>query len=189
VRSDNTFNSEDVTNYPPKGNTIIAFGDSLVVGVGAVKEGGFVTLLSEELGITIENLGRGGDTTTGGLDRLDEVLARDPDIVLLLLGGNDFLDRVPKEVVFSNLNKIVTKLHESGVIVVLLGVRGGILGDGYEDDFSQLARKQKTAYVPNVLEGLIGSSEFMDDAIHPNDKGYEKIAERVLPILQALLKQ
>jgi len=182
------FNPNKVTNYPPSGDTIVAFGDSLVFGVGAKKDGGFVTLLSENLGVEIVNLGRGGDTTAQGLARMNEVTTLKPDIVLLLLGGNDYFYRVPRGEIFSNLEKMIIQLHKQGSIVILLGIRGGLLGDSFEDDFRKLARKQNTAHVSNILEGLLGNSEFMSDAIHPNDIGYKIIADRIEPILQRLIE-
>ncbi|MCH8075792.1 MAG: hypothetical protein IIC64_08200, partial [SAR324 cluster bacterium] len=123
--------SREVTNYPPEGNTIVAFGDSLVEGIGSTEGNDFVSVLARNIGVPIENLGAGGNTTALGLDRIDKLLERDPDIVLLLLGGNDYLRRIPREITLRNLESIITKLHETGSIVILLGVRGGILRDNF----------------------------------------------------------
>ena len=178
-----------VTNYPPEGNTIVAFGDSLVLGIGATEGNDFVSVLSRNIGLPIENLGVGGNTTDQGLDRIDDVLERDPDIVLLLLGGNDYLRKIPREMTLANLESMIVKLHEGGSIVVLLGVRGGVLRDNLKKDFENLAKEHNTAYVPNVLEGLIGKPEFMSDTIHPNDKGYALIAAKIELTLKKLLTQ
>ena len=178
-----------VTNYPSEGNTIVAFGDSLVLGVGSTAGNDFVSVLSRNIGLPIENLGVSGNTTAQGLDRINDVLERDPDIVLLLLGGNDYLRQIPREMIRQNLGSIIIKLHEAGSIVVLLGVRGGVLRDNLREDFENLAREYNTAYVPNVLDGLIGKPEFMYDGIHPNDRGYALIAEKIDPILEELLVQ
>ena len=180
---------EHVTNYPPEGTVIVAYGDSLVGGVGATEGNDFVSILSRNIGVPIENLGVSGNTSELGLARIDEVILRDPDIVLLLLGGNDYLQRIPRDVTLQNLGNIITKLHEAGSIVVLLGVRGGVLRDNFKKDFENLAREQNTPYVPNVLDGLIGNSEFMYDAIHPNDKGYALIAAKIEPILKKLISR
>lgn len=180
---------ENVTNYPPDGSTIVAFGDSLVLGIGATEGNDFVSVLSRNMGMPIENLGVGGNTTAQGLDRINDVLERDPDIVLLLLGGNDYLRKIPKEMTLQNLESIIIRLHEVGSIVVLLGVRGGLFKDNLKGDFENLAKEHNTAYVPNVLAGLIGKPEFMSDTIHPNDKGYALIAAKIEPILEKLLAQ
>lgn len=188
--SDNavTIDKSSIVNYSPQGNgPIIAFGDSLVSGVGAETEGGFVTILSEMINETILNYGRGGDTTELALSRIDEVLAEDPRITLILLGGNDYLNRVPKEETFNNLKEIITKLQAEGSLTIVLGVRGGLLRDSYGNDYRKLAEETGSAYVPNVLEDLIGNDEYMDDAIHPNEAGHRMIAEKIYPILEELL--
>lgn len=179
--------SEVVTNYPPRNQTIVAFGDSLVEGVGATPGNDFVSLVERALDVDIINKGKSGDTTAHGLARIDEALAEDPGIVILLLGGNDALRRVPKKETFANLGMIVERLQSAGAIVVLLGVRGGILGDGYANEFEALAEKYRTPYVSNVLEDLIINPKLMYDGIHPNDQGYVIVAERVVKVLQGVL--
>jgi lysophospholipase L1-like esterase len=178
-----------IANYPIQSNgPILAFGDSLVSGVGADTNGGFVTMLSEMIDEPILNYGRGGDTTELALSRIDEVLAEDPRLTLILLGGNDYLNRTSKEKIFNNLEQIITKFQERGSITVLLGVRGGLLRDSYGSDYRRLAEETGSAYVPNVLDGLIGNDEFMDDAIHPNEEGHRMIAEKIYPTLEELLR-
>lgn len=177
-----------VTNYPSSGTDIIAFGDSLVSGVGATMGNDFVSLLSKKTGTNIINLGVPGNTTSDGVVRLHELDPYTPKVVLLLLGGNDYLRRVPPEEAFRNLSLIIEDLHRRGAIVLLLGVRGGVLSDRYRSEYDALHEKYKTAYVPNVLEGLIGKAEYMTDQIHPNSDGYAIIAERIAPVLKELLK-
>lgn len=179
--------SDTITNYPPKNQTVVAFGDSLVEGVGATPGNDFVSVVGRTLGVTIINKGKSGDTTADGLGRIDEVTAEDPGIVIMLLGGNDVLRRVPKAETFANLGAIIERLQSAGAIVVLLGVRGGILGDGYASDFKALAKKYHTAYISNILEGLITNSQYMYDGIHPNDQGYVIVAGRVEKVLQKVL--
>lgn len=177
-----------ILNYPPKEGPIVAFGDSLVVGVGSPETEGFVGMLSEMVGDPIINEGVRGDTTADGLKRIESVLSKQPRIVMLLLGGNDYLRRVPKEETFKNLRTIITALQARGAIVVLLGIRGGLLTDGYDEDFEALARETKSAYVPNVLEDIFGNPELMFDSIHPNGAGYRRIAEKVYPVLRGVLR-
>ncbi len=179
--------SDKVTNYPPKEGSIVAFGDSLVAGYGSTKGNDFVSLLSKGLGEEIINLGVSGDTTAGGLARIDSALNREPKITILLLGGNDFLRKVPREETFSNLRTIISKLQERGSIVVLLGVRGGLLSDSADGYYKDLAEETGSAYVEDILDGLFGDARYMSDSIHPNDAGYLKIAERLYPVLRNLL--
>jgi lysophospholipase L1-like esterase len=177
-----------IANYPPREGLIIAFGDSLIAGTGAAPEKDFVSVLSVMIGKPIQNMGNPGDTTEAGLMRLDEVIQKHPSIVLVLLGGNDYLRRVPKEKTFKNLDAIVSRLESDGALVVLLGVRGGLLSDGFDDEFESLAKRKSAAHVPDVLDGIFGNPPLMSDEIHPNSEGYALIAQKIYPILSALLK-
>lgn len=178
----------DIRNYPPKDGPIVAFGDSLIYGTGSTVQGGFVAMLSNLTKEPIENYGVPGDTTRQGLDRLNEVLRRNPRLAIVLLGGNDFLDHVDKATTFANLRKIVTDLQANGAVVIILGIRGGVINDPFADSFAALAKETRSAYVPNVLAGLLGEDKLMSDPIHPNDEGYKLIAKKVYPVLNRLMK-
>jgi acyl-CoA thioesterase-1 len=173
---------------PTAGTAVIAFGDSLVEGHGASASQDFVSVLSERLGTPIINAGRGGDTTGAALQRLNrDVLARDPRIVIVLLGGNDFLRRVPPEVTFANLGAIVERIRAQGAAVVLVGIRTGLFGDGYGPEYARLAGRTGSAYVPDILDDIFQNPERMADSIHPNDEGYRIMADRIEPAMRALL--
>lgn len=177
-----------ITNYPSSGTDIIAFGDSLVSGAGATSGNDFVSLLSSRVGRPIVNLGVPGDTTAQGLARLDALDQYRPQVVLLLLGGNDHLKKVPIETTFTNLAKIIENIHARGAIVLLLGVKGNLFGDTFAPEFENLRDTYETAYVSNVLDGLFGDAKYMADQVHPNDAGNRIIADRVYPVLLPLLK-
>ncbi len=177
-----------ITNYPSSGTDVIAFGDSLVTGKGAPEGEGLVDLLSRAVGQPIINLGYSGDTTSKALERIGQVDAYNPKVVIVLLGGNDYLGRVPREQTFTNLATIIETMQAKGAIVLLLGVRGGLLQDNFKNSFEALAKQYHTAFVPDVLSGLLGNEEFMYDAVHPNQAGYARIAKRVLPVLKTLLQ-
>lgn len=176
-------NSHKIKNYPSTGSTIIAFGDSLVQGVGSTEGNDFVTVLSQKINTPIINLGHSGDTTSDALLRINDVTAKDPKIVMVLLGGNDFLKRVPRSQTLQNLERIITTIQNTGAIVILLGVRGGLITDTYESDLQSLAERTGSAYVSNVLKGLIGNHAYMYDSVHPNNVGYARIAERIYPLI------
>ena len=180
--------NENITNFPSSGTDIIAFGDSLVAGSGATSKNDFVSLLSRRTGRTIINLGVPGDTTADGLARIHELDRYHPKVVLLLLGGNDHLKRVPIQTTFQNLAKIIEYIHTRGAIVLLLGVKGGLFGDQFASEFEALHKKYQTAYVSNVLQSLFGKEEFMEDSVHPNDAGNKFIADRVYQVLLPLLR-
>ncbi len=166
---------------------IVAFGDSLVHGTGS-SGGGFVPLLEKHIGRPIENLGVPGNTTADGLERVDEVLALQPSVVILLLGGNDVLRRVDPATTFRNLETLILRLQADGAAVLLVGVRGSLLGDAYAARFAELAARHDAAHVPDVLGDTFGRADYMADQVHPNDRGYALIAERIAPVLADMLQ-
>ena len=173
---------------PTAGTSVVAFGDSLVAGRGARSGRDFVSVLSQRLGVPIINAGHSGDTTRAALARLrSDVLSRDPRLAIVLLGGNDFLRRVPVEETFANLTTIVDELRSRGAAVVLVGVSVGLLSDPYAARYEELAQQTEAALVPDILGGIMGHSDLMSDAIHPNEQGYEIIADRLEPVLRQLL--
>lgn len=178
-----------IVNFPPKGPTIVAFGDSLTEGVGAsTRENGYVGVLERRLGITIVNRGVSGNTTADALARLDaDITPLHPNIVIVLLGGNDYLKKIPQEETFANLSQIIKKLQSQGAVVLLLGVRGGLLHDKFSDDFQTLAKETGSLYVSNVLDGILGNAKLMSDEVHPNDTGYMKIADKIAPTLDGVV--
>ncbi len=178
------WDERSITNYPPKNTKIVAFGDSLVFGYGATKNNDFISVLSRKLGRDIINLGVSGDTTEDGLSRIEKVLKEDPGTVILLLGGNDYLRRIPKEKTQENLGSLIETFIENGSVVILLGVRGGIILDGREEMFEALSEKYGTLYVEDVLDGIFRKPELMFDRIHPNDAGYAIIADRLYDVFE-----
>lgn len=165
---------------------IVAFGDSLVYGTGS-SGGGFVKLLEARIGEPIENMGVPGETTADGLARIEIVIERKPSVVILLLGGNDYLRRVPQNETFENLGSIIQRLQANGAAVLLIGVRGGLLRDNFAGRYEDLADEYDTAYVHDVLDETLGKSEYMADQVHPNDAGYRIIADRIEPVLREII--
>lgn len=174
---------------PTGGEHVIAFGDSLVAGRGASAGHDFVSVLSNRLGIPIINAGSNGDTTGSALARLDrDVLARNPRIVIVLLGGNDFLRRIPTADTFANLGAIVDRVRQRGAAVVMVGISVGLLSDPYEAEYEALAERTSAVLVPDVLDGIIGHADLMSDSIHPNDGGYAIVADRLESVLRDLMR-
>lgn len=183
------FEGSTVVDFPRAGKNIIAFGDSLVVGYGASSGNDFVSLLSRRVGQPIINAGRNGDTTKTGLSRLaTDVLSQDPKIVMLLLGGNDALRKVPRQETFTRLAAMIDDIHKTGAAVILIGVPGGISGGGYEEEFERLASEKEVNLVPDILSDIFGHPSLMADPIHPNDQGNTMMADRIEPVLRELLR-
>jgi acyl-CoA thioesterase I len=169
-----------VTNLDSRGADIIAFGDSLTAGYGAGSGEDYPSVLSTLLGTPIINAGANGDTTESALARVDaDVLARDPRIVLLGLGGNDFLRGVGIAETEANLRAIVRKVQARGAMVVLLGFRFPTLGPSYEDMYERVAEEEGCLLIPDLLDGIMRDPSLKSDAIHPNARGYKLVAERV----------
>ncbi len=174
-----------VVNIDSTGADIIAFGDSLIAGVGAEAGMTLPEHLSNKLGQTVVNAGVSGETTRGALVRIEETLdGYSPRIVILSIGGNDFLQKLPRNETRVNIGRIIEKIQGRGAIVVLLGVRSGIIGGGFDEEFESLSKQYGTLYVEDVLGGIFGDTRYMSDAVHPNSRGYEIIAERIAQTLK-----
>ena len=170
----------------PSATTVVAFGDSLTSGVGTTGGNDYVSLLSSRTGVAIINAGRSGDTTASALARVDSaVLSRDPDIVIVLLGGNDLLQGVPVQQRISNITAIVQRIR-AGAAVILVGVGNGPL-DPFEGALPGIATQSSSSLVPAVLEGILGVPGLMADLIHPNNAGHAIMADRIEPTLRAAL--
>lgn len=163
---------------------VVAFGDSLVSGKGATKNHDFVSVLSSLVGVDIVNAGRSGDTTGSALKRLNSVLSREPDIAIVLLGGNDLLRFVPIDQRVENITAITQRLRKAGAHVILVGL-GNYPIDPFEGRLPDVATRTASTLVPGALTGVIGNPSLMFDFIHPNDAGHRLIAERIAPTLRA----
>jgi len=169
---------------------IVAFGDSLTRGYGTPPGKNFVTFLSESVGIPIINSGKTGDTTADALVRLKEdVLDYHPDIAIVLLGANDFLSGYGEEVVQENIRTVIRKIKSAGSEVILVGVYQDF-NPKYEKVLEKLSWEEKVGgYVPNVLGGILFRKDLLYDTLHPNERGHEIIADRILPALEKVLRE
>lgn len=170
----------ELKNYPPTATgPWIAFGDSLTEGFGAARGEDYPAVFSRLTGMEVKNLGIAGNTTQDGRSRLEEAAKLKPRVVLLCLGGNDTLRQMAPETTFGNLGKMIDRFHREGSFVVLIGVQSAsLLRDKNQDRFEQLAEEKQVLLIENILDGVIFDRSLMSDRIHPNDKGYEKIAQR-----------
>lgn len=184
----------------PKYN-IIAFGDSLTAGLGVELSKAYPAKLENvlrELDIDAQviNMGISGDTTYGGVERVDFVLSAKPDVVLLGLGANDMLQGLPLADSKKNLETIVKKLRESNVEVVLFGMTATINnGLKYKKDFDNmyedLADKYDLIFMPFMLNGIALKRELnQSDGIHPTSEGYDIMVSNMLPyVLKSRIKK
>lgn len=180
---------------------VLAFGDSLYAGYGLSQNDGFVPDLQKALNaagkdVRVHNAGVSGDTTAAGLRRMDFVLdslSKNPDLVILGLGGNDLLRGLKPEESRANLDMMVKKLKDRNIPVMLTGMVAPInLGKEYGDTFNSiypdLAEKYGTDLYPFFMEGLVSRPDLiLEDGIHPNDKGIDLIVENITPSVIAAI--
>lgn len=176
------------------GTQIIALGDSITAGYGVAQTEAYPSVLSRQLGIPIVNRGVSGDTTAMALSRLQkDVISAQPWIVIVGIGGNDFLRRIPKTETEQNLRQIVTTIQQQKAIVVLLGMNLslpelGLARDEYNELVQRVAKDTQAYLIPDVLKGIIDNPQYrQEDIIHPNAAGQKLLAVRVAQGLQPLL--
>ena len=179
----------DVKNLDSRGTAVIAFGDSLTAGYGASEGEDYPSRLSARVGVPILNAGVSGDTTDGALGRIDrDVLSRDPRLVIVGLGGNDFLRGVSLASTEANLRSIVQSIHGAGAMVVLLGFEFPSLSADYGAMYERVAEEEGALLVQGSLKGILTKPDLRSDAIHPNARGYEVMAERIADPVEGLLE-
>ena len=178
--------------------TILAFGDSLVAGFGLGTRDGFTARLEAALkarGVNarVVNAGLSGDTSAGGLARLDWALEPKPDFAIVELGANDGLRGLDPAQTRANLDAILTKLKAKGVPVLFAGMyappnMGPDYGKAFNALYPELARKHAVAFYPFFLDGVAADASLnQPDGIHPNAKGVDVIVERIFPYVIKLI--
>jgi acyl-CoA thioesterase I len=179
---------------------IVAFGDSLTAGFGAEPGNSYPDFLQKELdraGLAwrVVNAGVSGDTTTDGANRVSEVLAVKPRVVILEFGGNDGLRGLPIETTKANLEQMIVELQRSGAAVILAGMTlppnyGQDYIRGFERVYQDLAVKYKLVRIPFLLEGVATDKSLMQrDGIHPTGPGNQKVAATVMRYLKPVLSE
>ncbi|HYS17346.1 MAG TPA: arylesterase [Candidatus Binatia bacterium] len=178
---------------------VVALGDSLTAGLGVAADEAFPARLQARLrhegyAYRVVNAGVSGDTTAGGLRRVDWVLRANPEIVIVALGANDGLRGQSPQAMRANLEAIVARLQASGARVLLAGMRlppnyGAEFTKEFEAVFPAVARRAKIALVPFLLDGVAADPRLnQPDGIHPTAAGHQRIADHVWPYLRALLE-
>lgn len=171
------------------GRQFIVLGDSIAEGYGLAQTEAFPSVLSRKLGVPILNKGVSGDTTAIGLARLQkDVLAEEPWLAIVELGGNDFLRKIPIAETEQNLREIIKSIQAKKAIVVLLGINGGPFRGNYYELYQRLAKDTKSYLIPEIFKGILDDTRYrQDDVIHPNAAGQQLLAERIYQELQPLL--
>jgi len=179
---------------------VVVLGDSLTAGLGLVVAESYPSRLQERLDaagyhVKIVSAGVSGDTTAGGLRRLEWALDGGAEVLVVALGGNDGLRGLPVDQMKENLNQIITIAKVRGIEVLLAGMEappnfGDVYTAAFRDVFHQLAREHDVALVPFLLEGVAGVPNLnQSDGIHPNAEGAVRVAEHVWLAVEPLIQR
>ncbi len=182
------------------GKAIVVVGDSLSAAYGIDVGQGWVTLVQNKLqaghkDYSVHNESITGDTSAGGVARIDGILSRHkPDVVIIELGANDGLRGLSPAILKDNLAKIARRAQKSGAKALLLSMRippnyGKRYTEMFYNVYPQLAKELNIPYVPFILEDVALAKELMQqDGLHPNAKAQALIVEKIWPHLEKLLK-
>jgi acyl-CoA thioesterase-1 len=178
---------------------VVALGDSITAGLGVAADEAFparleARLRAEGYAYRVVNAGVSGDTTAGGLRRVDWALRSSPEVVIVALGANDGLRGQSPPAMRANLDEIVARLQAAGARVLLAGMRlppnyGGEYTKEFEAVFPAVARGTRITLMPFLLDGVAGVPRLNQaDGIHPTAAGQQVIADHIWPYLRPLLK-
>jgi len=166
-------------------DVIVAFGDSLTYGTGASERESYPAVLAQLIGRKVVREGVPGEVTAGGLRRLNEVIeAHRPALMIVCLGGNDMLGKVDEATIKANLREIITTIRGQGISVVLVGVPKPALITNAAEFYAEIAKEFDIPYEGKIVTDVLYQRELKSDPIHPNARGYRKMAEAIAELLK-----
>lgn len=181
---------KEIRNLDSKGKEIICFGNSLTYGYGVESNQSYPSVLAQKIDLAVINAGVNGDTTSSALARLEkDVLSHDPYLVIVELGANDFLTKMPMQETVKNLSQIIDKIQAKGAIVALVDISAGLLFKEYKAQYKKLAQVKGAIFIPDVLTGIITNPNLKSDFLHPNGEGYSLMAARIYDKIKLYLKK
>ena len=177
--------SEPKLNKLPDDAVILAFGDSLTYGTGASKGHDYPNELSELTGTDVINAGVPGEVTGKGRQRLPTLLDEyEPDLLILIHGGNDFLRKLPKDKTRDNLEAMIAEAKRRNIAVLLIGVPEIGLFLHSAPMYAEIAEAQQIPNDSEVLPDILSSRELKSDPVHLNNEGYRRLAEHIAALLK-----
>lgn len=179
---------------------VVAYGDSLTAGLGLLEQDAYPALLQKKIdeagyGFEVVNAGLSGDTSAGGVRRLDWALEGDVKVLIVAFGGNDGLRGLPVAQMKENLAAIIQKGRDRGAVVILAGMEappnfGQEYAGAFRQAFRDVALEQRVLFIPFLLNNVAGHSDLNQaDGIHPNRQGAAVVADTVWTVLEPLLDQ
>lgn len=170
---------------PLNNGTILAFGDSLTVGVGTSEENSYPAVLAKLTGLEVVSSGVSGETTAQGLERLPDELERvQPDLVILIEGGNDILQNKDFAETRQNLQQMIEMIRAQGIQLVFIGVPEKSLFSDSAPFYKELAEQYDLVFDASLIASLQRSPSLKSDAVHFNEEGYREMAEQIYALLQ-----
>lgn len=194
-----TVDDEPALAIPDDAPTVAFLGDSIAAGLHLARDEAFPARIQRRLATDgrpfhLVNAGVSGDTTAGGVARIDWLLGQEPDVVVIELGFNDGFRGVPVETVEENLRTLVSRIRDAGARPVLLGIRlppnyGSDYAGAFAELYPQLAEELDVPFVDHFMDGVAGFPELnLPDGIHPTPEGHERLADNVAPAVRRVLE-
>ena len=170
----------EVKNRDSKGKNIVCFGNSITAGETVNPGEAFPALLAAMTGLPMIDAGSIGDTTESALVRLEQdVLVKEPYLVIVELGGNDYLRRTPLSSAAQNIRLITDRILAQGAMVALVDMSCGMIMENYGKNYMKIARETGAIFIPGVMSGIFTELSLRNDMLHPNKQGHRLIAERI----------
>lgn len=173
----------------PHGSTVLALGDSLTMGYGVSKAQSYPAQLAQITAWQVINGGVSGDTSAQALARLPALMQQSPKLVLVSIGGNDFLRCVPENLTRANISQIIETIQAAHVPVVLVAIPyftlGALVGSVSEHQlYDDLAQQYRIPLLKGAWADILGQEKLRSDQIHANAAGYRLFAEKMAAFLQ-----
>lgn len=174
----------------PKGSAVLALGDSLTYGYGAAPTAAYPVQLAGLTGWKVINGGVSGDTTADALARLPELMGQHPKLVIISIGGNDFLRKLPESTTRANIGKIIQTVQAANIPAVLVAIPhftvGALFGKLSDHPlYQEIAEQYQIPLLSGAWSEILGDKDLKSDQIHANAEGYRKFAE----LLKAFLEE
>lgn len=178
--------SEPSLSKLPDDAVILAFGDSLTYGTGAAAEHDYPHILAQLTGREVINAGVPGEISSEGLQRLPGLLdEHEPNLLILIHGGNDILRKIPVDQTRANLKAMITEAKQRNIPIVMIGVpQFGLIFLHSAEIYTEIAESEKIPSDLEILPEIIATNELKADSVHPNDQGYQRLAESIAALLQ-----
>lgn len=168
-----------------EGSVILAFGDSLTYGFGVKRELSYPSIIQSRTSFKVINAGVNGEVSAEGLKRLPLFLEKKPDLVILCHGGNDIIRNLPAKELKQNLLTMIQRIEQSGAEILFVGVPNfDLFGFDTHEVYEEIAEETGVVFESKVLTTISKDRSLKSDYVHPNEKGYEKMAEAFMQYLR-----